>query len=130
MADVIEFQNRLVRSLSGDSQVQPPPQLLPFHQASPVERRRRCRFVLANAFLIWRRGGISLTESVREAAAGTAAGEYALIEMRHVLCELNLPAWETHPHRVRADVHRLFRKTIGRLTPHRGGWHVRPPKSA
>lgn len=52
------------------------------------------------------------------------------MEMRHVLHELNLPAWESHPARLRAEVHSLFRRTIGRLTPHSGGWNVQPPQSA
>lgn len=69
-------------------------------------------------------------ESVRESAAGNVAGHYALVELRHVLLELDLDAWEQHPVRVRADVRSLFRRTIGRLTPHRGGWHVGPPRSA
>lgn len=129
-AEVLEFQNRLVRSLSGDSQVPPPDELLPFHKAPPLERRRRCRHVLLNAFLIWRRGGISLVESVREAAGGGAAAEYALQEMRKVLFEINLPAWESHPARLRSEVRSLFKRTAGRLKPHCGGWHVHPPKSA
>jgi hypothetical protein len=53
-----------------------------------------------------------------------ASVEYAKIALRHTLRELNLSAWESHPNRTRADVHALFRKTIGRLTPRRGGWHV------
>lgn len=71
-----------------------------------------------------------MVAAVRAAADGAAVAEYALHEMRKVLFEINLPAWEAHPARLRSDVHALFRRTIGRLTPHRGGWNVRPPRSA
>lgn len=73
---------------------------------------------------IYKRGDVKLVESVREAGDGSPVSEYALIELRRVLLQLNLPDWEAHPNRSREDVHRLFRKAIGRLTPHRGGWQV------
>lgn len=101
-----------------------PDALAPFHLASPSERQRRTRDVLQWAWKVYARGGKSLVESVREAAAGSPVGAFALQQMRHVLLELNLPAWEAHPNRTRADVHRLFRKTISRVSPHRGGWRV------
>lgn len=81
--------------------------------------------MLARAFVIWRRGGSTMIEAVREAADGAATGEYALIEMRRLLLHINLAEWESHPTRLRAEVHSVFRRSIGRLTPHRGGWRVR-----
>lgn len=133
MSNVLKYENRLVRALSGPSAVPLPDGLQPFHLASPAERRRRCRFVLANAFLRWRRGSISLVDAVRAEAGSEPSGEYALREMRMCLAELNLTAWEAHPFRLRADVRSLFRRTIARVSPHRGGWHVHrptPPRSA
>jgi hypothetical protein len=101
-----------------------PDALKPFHLASPAERARRVRDVLLMAWRVYRRGGISIVNSINEAASSSAVGEYAKISLRRVLLELNLDAWESHPARSRDDVHRLFRKAIGRLTPHRGGWRV------
>lgn len=111
-------------SISGGIQIPVPDSLAPFHLASSAERARRVRDVLLMAHRVYRRGGISLVNSVNEAATSSAVGEYAKISLRRVLLELNLDAWESHPNRTRDDVHRLFRKTIGRLTPHRGGWRV------
>lgn len=120
-------RRRLENALSGNSHVPLPDALQPFHLASAKERARRTRRVLCGAWVIWARGGWTLIDAVREAAEGTAVGEYALQAMRRCLLELNLDAWERHPFRVRADVRALFRRTIGRLTPHRGGWRVGPP---
>jgi hypothetical protein len=93
--------------------------------ASPSERTRRVRDVLLRGWRLYRAGSISMVDAISDAAGTDAAGEYAKISLRRVLLELNLTAWEEHPHRTRDDVHRLFRKAIGRLTPHRGGWLVR-----
>lgn len=110
--------------LNGGIRIGEPDALAPFHKASADEKRRRIRDVLQWGHSIYRRGGASMVEAVSEAAAGSATGYYALVELRRVLLELNLVAWEQHPHRTRADVHRAFKKAIGRLTPHRGGWRV------
>lgn len=109
---------------TGGVLISEPDALAPFHKASASEKQRRVRDVLQWAHSIYRRGGASMVEAVSEAAAGSATGYYALVELRRVLLELNLVAWEQHPHRTRADVHRAFKKAIGRLTPHRGGWRV------
>lgn len=133
MSNVLQFENRLVRSLSGDSQVQPPDELQPFHLASEKERRRRVRRVLIAGYTTWRKGGFTIPEAIAEVAGVTAVGYYALIELRRFLLELDILAWEKHPVRLRADVRNLFRRAIGRLSPHRGGWTVRrstPPEAA
>lgn len=127
MANVLQFQNRLVSSLSGVSQVPPPDELQPFHLAPEKERQRRCRRVLLEGYALWRKGGISIVDAVREAAAGGAVGHYALAELRRFLLHLDLTAWEQHPARLRADVRSLVRRVAGRLAPHRGGWRVGPP---
>lgn len=124
MSNVLKFETRLVRSLSGVSGVPLPDELQPFHLASPNERRRRIRRTLVGGLVVWRKGGVSLVDAVRSYASSDATAEYALREMRHVLCELNLPAWEAHPNRVRADVRALFKKAIRRVDVHRGGWRV------
>jgi hypothetical protein len=81
--------------------------------------------VLLKGWSIWRAGELSIVHAVREAAgANFNIAFHALAEMQHCLCEVDLFAWESHPHRVRWDVHRLFKKAIGRVTPHRGGHHV------
>lgn len=116
LAERLDFAN------SGRAVV--PDALAPFHLASPAERRRRVRDVLLLAWRVYRRGGLSLCDSINEAADGSATGEYAKTELRRVLLEINLVAWESHPNRTRDDVHRLLRRAIGRLTPHRGGWRV------
>lgn len=117
--------NLAVALNSGNSpNVGVPDALAPFHQASPAERTRRVRDVLMVARRIYARGGISMCDAVTAAADGSAVGEYAKISLRRVLLELNLAAWEAHPNRTRRDVHALFRKAIGKLTPHRGGWRV------
>lgn len=67
-----------------------------------------------------------MVDAVGKVTLGAEA-EYAKISLRRILLELNLTAWETHPNRTRCDVHKLFKKAIGRLTPHRGGWLVRNP---
>lgn len=103
-----------------------PDALAPFHLATPPERARRARDVLLLAWRIYRKGELSMVDSINAAAAPCdAAGEYAKISLRRILLELNLNAWESHPTRTRRDVHALFRRTIGKLTPHRGGWLVR-----
>lgn len=130
MSKILNFENRLVRAIRGAPEIPVPDSLQSFHLASPDERRRRVRRVLVQAFVLWRAGGTTMVDAVREVGDGRAAGEYALRELRHVLLELNLTAWESHPVRLRADVHSLFRRTIGRLTPHRGGWRVNAPTAA
>jgi hypothetical protein len=101
-----------------------PDALAPFHLASPAERMRRVRDVLRIAWRIYRDGKRSMCDSIDDAAAGSATGPFAKISLRRILLELNLSAWESHPARTRADVHALFRRAIGRLTPHRGGWRI------
>lgn len=111
---------------TGGPLVAVPDTLAPFHLASQGERRRRVRDVLAWAWRIYSRDRVtSMLKAVEVAADGSATGPYALVEIRKTLLEINLPAWESHPNRKRRDVHAAFRKTIGRLTPHRGGWTVR-----
>lgn len=102
-----------------------PEELQAFHLASPNERRRRIRRTLAAGFVIWRRGGISMVEAVREAGAGAATSEYALRELRKLLGTLDLSGWESFPNRLRAEVSSAFKRAIGRITVHRGGWVVR-----
>ena len=80
--------------------------------------------MLVKAWALWRFRDRTLVDAVRESADGGAEGEYALMEMRKVLLEINLVAWAAHPARARRDVHQLFRRAIGRLTPHRGGWRT------
>lgn len=110
----------------GEIGIQEPDALAPFHRASPQEKQRRIRDVLQWAHAIYKGGGVSLVESVQSAGEGSATVYYALVELRRVLLELDLSAWEKHPHRSRMDVHRLFLKAIGKLTAHRGGWRVSP----
>jgi hypothetical protein len=110
--------------LSGDFQLPPPDALAPFHKASPSERSRRVRDVLLRAWRVYRAGERSMVDAINDAAAGMAEGEFAKISLRRILLELNLTAWEQHPHRTRRDVHALFRKAINRLATHRGGWRV------
>lgn len=104
--------------------VEIPDSLQSFIRASQGERDRRVRRVLAQAWAHYRAGEVSLIDSINAASGGGVEGEYAKRFMRAVLLRLDLDDWEKHPSRVRADVHRLFRVTIGRLTPHRGGWLV------
>lgn len=81
--------------------------------------------MLLRAWKIYRRGAVSMVDSINEAnGMQDAAGEFAKISLRRILLELNLTAWEQHPHRTRDDVHKLFRKAINRLAQHRGGWRV------
>lgn len=101
-----------------------PDALAPLHLASPAERQRRVRDVLKWAWRIYAADAISMIAAVMEAAAGAPTSYYALVELRRVLLAVNLVDWEKHPHRTRADVHRLFRKAITRLSPHSGGWRV------
>lgn len=115
--------------LSGGSQVPPPDALLPFHLASPEERTRRVRRVLVRALALYRAGAPSMLLAINDAAEGGAEGEYAKMQLRRVLHDINLPAWEQHPARLRADVRSLLTRTIGKLTPHRGGWLVGRPSS-
>lgn len=83
--------------------------------------------MLREGWRIYARGGISMTDAIGAADRTSPVAEYAKISLRRILLELNLTAWQEHPIRTRADVHALFRKAIGRLTPHRGGWLVRNP---
>lgn len=102
-----------------------PDELQPFHLASPSERNRRIRRRLVAALVVWRKGGISLVDAVRHGCPPEdPSAEYALQVMRRVLLELNLPAWEAHPARLRSDIRNLFRRAIGRVDVHRGGWRV------
>jgi hypothetical protein len=104
-----------------------PDSLAPFHKASPSERDRRVRDVLQWAHWFYRQGDCSMCGAIDRAVSGGSgdpAGEYAKLSLRRILLELNLVAWESHPNRTRQDVHRLFRKAIGKLSPHAGGWRV------
>lgn len=126
MSNILPFENRLVRRLAGVSQVSRPDALQPFHRASEDERRRRVVVVIERALKLWGAGGTTMVAAVRAAADGTPAGEYALLQLRRTLLELDLVSWEEHPARLRSDVRSLLKRTIGRLTPHRGGWRVHP----
>jgi hypothetical protein len=121
VAQVLKFENRLVRSLREAPETPAPDELQPFHLASPAERTRRVRRVLLAGYATWTKRGHSIIDAVRAGADGPEA-EYALRQLRLTLLQLDIGGWETHPMRTRADVRRLFRKTIGRLSPHRGGW--------
>jgi predicted GNAT superfamily acetyltransferase len=101
-----------------------PDALAPFHCASPAERRRRVRDVLQWAWRIYAGGGFSVVDATREAAGGSAVAHFALVELRKTLLQIDIDAWEQHPHRIRGDVHRLFKRTISAVSPHRGGWRV------
>ena len=114
----------LAAVLNSGKAVRVPDALASFHLASPQEKARRVRDVLVRAWRVYRRGERSMLDSINDGAGVDAAGEYAKISLRRILLELNLTAWETHPARSRDDVHALFRKAIGKLTPHRGGWVV------
>jgi hypothetical protein len=64
--------------------------------------------------LVWREGELSIVQAVRRAAGDNFnIAHHALTEMRRCLLEIDVEAWERHPHRVRWDVHRLFKKAIG-----------------
>lgn len=117
--------SRLGAVLPSSESVGVPDSLAPFYRATPEERKRRIRRVLVQAWAEYRRGEFGLVDSIGFVSQGAAEGEYAKRALRAVLLHLNLGEWESHPARVRADVHRLFRVAIGRLTPHRGGWSVR-----
>ena len=120
-----ESRGNLAVALSGEFQTPVPDALRPFHLASPQEKRRRVRAVLVDAWRHYRQGKLSMVDSINAASdTRDGAGEHAKISLRRILLELNLTAWETHPARSRDDVHALFRKAIGKLTPHRGGWVV------
>jgi hypothetical protein len=82
------------------------------------------RRVLIAARKKYQAGAQSMLDCIDEAANGGAEGWYAKQELRRFLLQLNLPDWERHPSRLREEVHALFRRVIGRLTPHRGGWQV------
>lgn len=101
-----------------------PDALAPFHLASAPEKQRRIRDVLRLAWRLYRDGDVSMVDAISRVADNSPAGEYAKISLRRILLELNLSAWEAHPNRTRDDVHCLFRKAIGRLSPRRGGWRV------
>lgn len=113
-----------LNSANSPASVGVPDALAPFHAASIDERTRRVRDVLQWAWRIYRAGKSTMVDSIDTAAAGSATGPYAKISLRRILLELNLAAWESHPARTRREVHALFRKAIGKLTPHRGGWRV------
>jgi hypothetical protein len=110
--------------LSGEIKIPRPDALAPFHLATPQERDRRVRDVLRLAWRIYRRGDVLLCDAIGEASGRGPEGEYAKQQIRRVLFEINLPAWEAHPNRSRDDIHRVFRQAISKLTPHRGGWRV------
>lgn len=102
-----------------------PDELLPLHKAPQQERTRRTAGVLLKGWAVWRKGELSIIHAVREAGGKNfAIAEFGLRQLRRTLFELDLDAWERHPNRTRGDVRRLFKKTIGRLGPHRGGWIV------
>lgn len=65
-----------------------------------------------------------MVAAVREESSCGAAAEYALRELRMFLHQLDLTSWETHPNRLRAEISSVFKRTIGRVSVHRGGWRV------
>ena len=122
---VAEARDTVVSCLSGENKVALPDALTPFHLASQDERHRRVREVLVRAYELFRGGGMSMVASINAAcvAPSSPAGEYAKIVLRRILLELNLTAWEEHPARLRSEIHSLFKRAIGRVTPHKGGWN-------
>jgi hypothetical protein len=119
--------NLLEEALSRVSGIPSPDELLPLHLAPAVERRRRVLRVLRSGYSIWRRGDCTLVEAVREAGGENfALSHLALVEMRRLLLHLDLVSWESHPARLRSEVHSVFKRAIGRLTPHSGGHLVTP----
>jgi hypothetical protein len=80
--------------------------------------------VLLVGWSIWRRGDASMVDAVREAAEGGAVAHYALMRLRFIANDLDLQGWEQYRYRTRRDAHAVFRRAIGQLTPHRGGWNV------
>lgn len=68
-----------------------------------------------------------LWQCIQKAGDGRLECEYARRLLRTLLNEQNLPAWEAHPSRRRADVYRLLDAAIRRSRCLRGGWLVSVP---
>jgi trehalose utilization protein len=65
-----------------------------------------------------------LLECIVQAAPSVLHAEYARRVLRGVLWDLDLPGWEAHPTRRRADVWRALNTAIRWCSRRAGGWSV------
>lgn len=97
-------------------------------------QRSRARVVLLAAADLYRQKRGTLLQCVDLAATEMLDCEYVRRVLRGVLWEQNLPAWEAHPMRRRADVWRLLKIAIRWCSRRTGGWYVagttRPVRSS
>lgn len=89
-----------------------------------TEQRRRARVVLLSAADLYRQKRGTLCECLRLAAVDLLDAEFARRVLRGVLFESNLPAWEAHRSRRRADVWRVLKMAVRWCSRRVGGWRV------
>lgn len=114
--------------LTGPATVESPEGIKPFQRASPEEQLRRANVVLRAVRRLYRARFGALWECLQaEPHGGNIEAEYARRLLRVMLNDNNLPAWERHPSRKRADVYRLLDAAIRRSSMLKGGWFCAVP---
>jgi hypothetical protein len=89
-----------------------------------AEQRARALIVLRSAADLYREKRGLLFDCIKLAAASFVDAEYARRVLRGVLWTQDLPEWETHPMRRRADVWRALNLAIRWCSRRAGGWRV------
>lgn len=87
-------------------------------------QRARARVVLLSAADLYRERRGSLLDCIALAAVDFIDAEYARRVLRGVLWENNLAAWESRPHRRRAEVWLALKTAIRWCSRRAGGWRV------
>lgn len=87
-------------------------------------QRSRARVVLLSAADLYREKRGTLLDCIGLAAVSFIDAEYARRVLRGVLWENDLPGWEAHPMRRRADVWRALKTAIRWCSRRAGGWRV------
>lgn len=109
---------------AGRASVACPEAIKPFSAASREEQLRRANVVLRASRKLYRQRFGPLWQCVQTAGDARIEAEYARRLLRAMLLENDLPLWEAHPTRKRAEVYRLIDAAIRRSDQRHGGWLV------
>jgi len=89
-----------------------------------TEQRARARVVLLSAADLYRARRGTLAQCIVLAAPDIIEAEFARRVLRGVLWDNDLPGWESHPARRRAEVWTVLKTAIRWCSRKAGGWRV------
>lgn len=87
-------------------------------------QRSRALLVLRAAADLYRQKRGTLLQCIDEASTLPLDPVYCRRVLRGVLWEQNLPAWEAHPMRRRADIWQVLKLAIRWCSRRTGGWYI------